>query len=386
MRDPHQISIFRDSSGNECYLVIDTIFKGVSVGGIRIHNDINLQEVKDLARHMSYKLALFDLPRGGAKIGIKLQDGSTKHQALVNFKEELKPLMEKAIFFPGKDLGTTEEDIALIYKSAMDVTYRSHSSYYTAVGISSCLEFIRDKWGYRNLSVALSGFGDVGYSLVKKFIEQGVNLVAISNIHGCIYNKAGLDKKDLLLLRERCNDDCLFHVTKEIFPKEELYSIPVDVLIAGAEAYAINARNIDNIKAKFICPAANIPYQEGITERLKDRGIIFFPDFLTNAGGVLGDDLADWRFSAKEIEGRIESKIYNMLLCLFQNSRHNFYDLALKLAEEKVRLRNGLENQYKKIYGLRKKLFVLKTRLPAPILKKYYDWFSVKELNKSAAL
>lgn len=382
MVEPYRISIFKDSLGNECYFVIDTIFKGVSVGGVRIHKEVNLQEVKDLARHMSYKLALFDLPKGGAKVGIKLQDGSTKRQALINFTKELKPFIEKTIFLPGKDLGTTEEDIALIYQGVSKVKYQSHSSYYTAVGINYCLEFIKNKWGYRNLNVALSGFGDAGYFLVKKFIGQRINLVAISNIHGCVYNKSGLDKEELILLKERFNDECLFNITKEILPRETLYTIPADVLIAGAEAYAINNRNVSYIKAKFICPAANIPYQAGITERLKDRGIIFFPDFVTNSGGVLGGELFYWGFSAREIEEKVKSKIHNILIYLFENSRNNFYDLALSLAEDRVRLRNELENKYKKIYSLRKKFFFLKNIMPMHLRKKCYKYILGAKFNK----
>lgn len=276
MFEPYYKSIFKDSLGNECYFVIDTLFKGVSAGGVRIHSEITLQEVKDLARNMSYKYALFDLPIGGAKTGIKLKDNSFKSPALINFKENLRPFIEQLLYFPGKDLGTSEEDIALIFKGILYNNWHGYSSYYTAVGMGSCLDSIKNKWDFKNLNVALSGFGAVGYFLVKKFIEQGINLVTISNKFGCIYNKSGLDKDKLIELKEKFDEDWIFHFTKDILPKEELYTLPADVLIPGAEAYAINTQNIYHLKTKFICPVANIPYQEGIMEKLRQREIIFF--------------------------------------------------------------------------------------------------------------
>ncbi len=88
---PYKIETFSDSLGNEFYSVIDTLFNGISAGGIRINTSVTLDEVKDLAKNMSYKFAIFDIPLGGAKIGVRLKDEPMRNEALVNLKKYLIP-------------------------------------------------------------------------------------------------------------------------------------------------------------------------------------------------------------------------------------------------------------------------------------------------------
>ncbi len=115
----------------------------------------------------------------------------------------------------------------------------------------ACLNFIKSQYRLQDAKVALSGFGSVGYFLVKKVIEQGINLVAVSNKYGCIYKDDGLDKEELLESKKQFNnDEWIFHIKHRILPKEILYTFPVDILIPGAEAYAINDKNINFLKTK----------------------------------------------------------------------------------------------------------------------------------------
>lgn len=375
---PYKIETFTDSLGNEYYLVIDTLFKGISGGGIRIHNDVTLEEVMDLAKNMSYKLAIYDISMGGAKIGIRLKDETMKREALANLKGYLRPFIKSYLIFPGKDLGITEEEVALIYREILHQKHNSHSSYYTAVGLIACLNFIKSQYGLKDIKVALSGFGRVGYFLVKKLIEQGINLIAISNKYGCIYEDYGLDKEELLNLKEQFNnDEWIFHIKHKILPKEMLYTVPVDILIPGAEAYAINNKNINNLNTKFICPIANIPYHKDMLSELNKQRVIFFPDFVCNGGGVLGSHLSSWGFSFKETERLVISEITKTLHFLYKNSENNYYEFALKIAEDKLRMRNELEEKFtrKKIsQPIRNYFRDLKNICPRFLLKNYFTY------------
>ena len=375
---PYKIESFTDSSRNEYYLVIDTLFNGTSGGGIRIHDDVTLEEVTDLAKNMSFKFAIYDIPMGGAKIGIRLKDETIKREALANLKEYLRPFIKSYLVFPGKDLGITEEEVALIYKKILRQKHNSYSSYYTAVGLIACLNFIKSQYGLKDIKVALSGFGRVGYFLVKKLVEQGINLVAISNKYGCIYKDNGLDKEELLKLREQFNnDEWIFHIKHKILSKEILYTLPVDILIPGAEAYAINKKNINYLKTKFICPVANITYHKDILSELNRRRVIFFPDFVSNGGGALGSHLLSWGFSFKETERLVTSKITKTLHFLYRNSKKNYYGFALKLAEDKLKMRNELEEKFarEKIFHLiRNYCRTLKNIFPRLLLRNYYTY------------
>lgn len=378
LRIPYKIETHTDSLGNEYYLVIDTIFKGICGGGIRIHNDVTLGEVTELAKNMSYKFAIYDIPIGGAKVGIRLKDETMKREALANLKEYLRSFRKSYLIFPGKDLGITEEEVALIYREILQRNHSSHSSYYTAVGLIACLNFIKSRYGLKDIKVAISGFGRVGYFLVKKLLEQRINLVAISNKYGCIYDNYGLDKEELLELREQFdNDEWIFHVKYKIMPKETLYTLPVDILIPGAEAYAINDKNINYLKTKFICPIANIPYHKDILSELNRLKLIFLPDFVSNGGGVLGSHFLSWGFSFKETERLVASKITKTLNSLYEISDNNYYGRTLKLAEDKVRVRNGLEEKFKRKITprlLRNYFRAIKNVVPGFLLKNYYSY------------
>jgi glutamate dehydrogenase len=375
---PYKVDTFQDSLGNEFYLVIDTIFKGVSGGGIRIHNYVTLEEVIDLARNMSCKLAIYDLPFGGAKIGIRLKDITLKSEALSNLKAYLKNFIKNYPIFFGKDLGISEEEVESIRRGVMWQKCKSHSSYYTSVGLVACLKFIKSQYGLKDIKVALSGFGRVGYFFAEKLTKLGVKLVAISNQNGCVYSESGLDINELLKAQSQYNnDEWIFHTKHKMLPRETLYTLPVDILIPGAEAYAINSKNICDLKTRFICPVANIPYHHEIISELKKKGIIFFPDFVCNGGGVLGSHFLNWGFSLREAERLVAQEITKTLCFLYSNTGNNHYELALKLAGEKIKMRNNLENNFKKnkvYYLLRSYFRAIKHISPRFLLKNYYNF------------
>jgi len=369
---PYSISIFEDDVGNSCFMVIDTLVKGISAGGIRINESVTLEEVKELAREMTYKFALFDIEMGGAKMGIRLKEGNSKEVAILNFRKNIQPFIKRLNYIPGADLGSDQSDINLLCKKIWWIRRESNTAYFTAIGIKACLDFIAKQYNLSAMRVALSGFGKVGYFLMKEFIKLNIKLVAVSDREGCILSDSGLDKQKLLVLKEEYPNEWIFRCGLKILPREALYTVPCDILIPGAEAYAINPQNAERLNTKFICPVANATYHQDIISRLSEKGIIFFPDFVTNAAGVLGSYFYSWGCSLDEAGNNIRAKMFSMLSHIYKNSGNNYYGYALEVAKKKIERRNESEGRYKNSFlsALKTKLF-LAGYIPAWLLKRY---------------
>jgi glutamate dehydrogenase (NAD(P)+) len=143
--------------------------------------------------------------------------------------------------------------------------------------------------GLAAATVAIEGFGKVGGGAAKFFAREGARVVAISTIRGTLDDPGGIDIDRLLALRSVHGDGAVqeYDTTRSLLPREALPAVPADVLAPGARPDAIHEGNVEMVRARLIVPAANIPYAEGIPERLAARQIVALPDFVTNAGGVL---------------------------------------------------------------------------------------------------
>jgi glutamate dehydrogenase/leucine dehydrogenase len=135
-------------------------------------------------------------------------------------------------------------------------------------------------------TAAVQGFGNVGSISAKLVEEQGVTIVAISDVSGAYYNRNGIDILDAIAYVEN-NKGSLEGFTKgEIITNDELLELDVDVLIPAALEDQITAENAPRIKAKLIVEGANGPTSSGADKILNDAGIMVIPDILANAGGV----------------------------------------------------------------------------------------------------
>jgi hypothetical protein len=101
------LSIRIAGDGYEGFVVVDSLVGDTSAGGVRIYDDLELAEIGDLAREMSLKYALFRLPRGGAKAGLRLApglSGEERLRALRDFGRKLGPIVRNGIYNPGMDM------------------------------------------------------------------------------------------------------------------------------------------------------------------------------------------------------------------------------------------------------------------------------------------
>jgi glutamate dehydrogenase (NAD(P)+) len=307
-----KIVILKDTSTNlKAFVVVDNSAYGMPAGGLRLAPDLTLKEIMRLARAMTYKFCTYKIPIGGAKSGI-LGDPLDKNKDLLitSYANLISPFIRGRIYFPGMDMGTNELDHEKIFTIAglPDMSFRKIKvirngypieDHFTGYGVVFCLKTIfekikRIKNSINTPKIMVEGFGKVGKSVVLALKEFGFKLVGLSTVNGAIYDDDGLDINELISLRKNFGDDAINkYQSKNLIKveKEKLFSLSseysTDFIIPGARPDAINKKNIDKIETKAIVCAANIPYAEGIINSLEDKGIIAFPDFVSNGGATI---------------------------------------------------------------------------------------------------
>jgi glutamate dehydrogenase (NAD(P)+) len=346
--------------------------------------NISLEEVFALARTMTWKNALADLPFGGAKAGIVF-DPSTHSarsgQALLKVKEEkkkivqafsraLKPLIPK-LYIAGPDMNSGEQEmqwfveangnwraatgkpasmcIEVFGKKGKQSPYGGsparfagaparrvgrqcgipHEFGSTGFGVSHATKIAAEHVGLNitGATVAIQGFGNVGEFTAKYLDEMGARIVAVSDASGAIYNKNGFSFKDLVSCKRGTGTVC--HPAGDP-PKEDkakvishdaLFELPVDILIPAAIPDVVTQKNYKNVKAKIIIEAANVPIPHDIEDKLHERGILVVPDIIVNAGGVISS-YAEYRgYNPKDMFRMVKNKIVKNTRLILENSK-----------------------------------------------------------------
>lgn len=296
----------------EGYRIQHSTSRGPAKGGVRFHPAVNLDEVKALAAWMTFKCAVVNIPYGGGKGGVvcdpsKLSEKETR-AITRRFTAAIAPLIGPDQDIPAPDVGTN----AAVMGWMMD-TYsmlKGHCVHgvvtgkpielggalgrneATGRGVMFTTKNILKKLDIspKDVSVAIQGMGNVGSITAKLVSEEGMHVVAVSDVSGGIYNPAGLNvpaiieflSKDRKNLLKDYNEEGLTRITND-----ELLELDVKILIPAALENQINASNAANIKAEIIVEAANGPVAADADDILNAKGIIIVPDILANAGGVV---------------------------------------------------------------------------------------------------
>ena len=319
-------------------IVIDNSIYGTPAGGVRLAPDITIDEMTRLARAMTLKFCTYKVPAGGAKAGIwgNPLNKEKKNILLTSFADSIESYIKHYLYYPGPDMGTDDNDLLKIFNivglpnlAPKKIGLFKHGvpveELFTGYGVVFCLESI-----YNNLEklikkrfqkpqqprIMLEGFGKVGTALAMSLDELDFKLTGISTLNGAIFDEDGLDVQVLLELKSSYGDDLVNqYESKNLIklPKEKLFDLsseyPTEFIIPGARPDVINEGNLDKIEPLAIVPAANIPYEKGIIEKLKEKDIIAFPDFVSNAGEVLAIYVGKAAKNSDQIFGYIKSKI-----------------------------------------------------------------------------
>ncbi|MHA1194257.1 MAG: hypothetical protein ACTSP9_18580, partial [Promethearchaeota archaeon] len=193
--------------------------------------------------------------------------------------------------------------------------------------------------------------------------DLNFTLTGVSTLNGAIFDEEGLNIDDLLRLKLQHGDDLVNqYESKNLqkISKERLFELTseyqTDFIIPGARPDVINNKNIDKIDAIALIPAANIPYEKGTTEVLRERGIIAFPDFVANAGEVLAILVNKVAKNADEIFDFVKTKITEKTFEVIQGAAQGNispYDFAVEdamneLKKKQKRKKNSLEKKNKR--------------------------------------
>jgi len=285
------------------FVVFDLPGAPESAGGTRLAPDVSVAEVALLARAMTYKFAALDTPMGGAKAGVRGNpaDRAGKAALMARFCEEIAPLTDTRRLLTGPDMGTAEEDFAPLRERRASPTAISavvdgvpFEDLLTGYGVAVAAEVaLGDRWGgdWTGRSVAIEGFGKVGGGVAREVTRRGGRVAAVSTVAGCVTDPAGLDVDRLLALRRTHGDACVRHYGRPAGPPGELFTaVNADVVVPGTRPGVVSGRMAGSLRpgVRVIAPAANAPYTEPGADVLAQRGIAALPDFVCNAGAVIG--------------------------------------------------------------------------------------------------
>jgi glutamate dehydrogenase (NAD(P)+) len=291
----------------EGYRVQHNFARGPAKGGIRYSPDVNIDEVRALAAWMTWKCAVVNVPFGGAKGGIvcdpqQMSMGELERMTR-RYASELLDFIGPEKDVPAPDMNTNEQTMAWI----MD-TYSMHARHtVTAVvtgkpidlggssgrreatgrGILIVVQEAVKRFGMvpENTRVVVQGSGNVGGIGAQLLHESGFKVVAISDVHGGIYNPNGIDIPAAIkhLQATRSFED---YPGVERVTNSELLELECDVLVPAATENQITSQNADRIKCKVLAEGANGPTTAAADQILHEKGIFVVPDILANAGGV----------------------------------------------------------------------------------------------------
>jgi glutamate dehydrogenase (NAD(P)+) len=293
------------------YRVQHNIVRGPAKGGVRFHPDVNLDEVKALSFWMTFKCATVGIPMGGGKGGVivdpsKLSLGELERLSRRYFAEMIE-MFGPDRDVPAPDVGTNPQIMCWF----MD-TYAMHYNDYlpavvtgkplelggsegrgeaTAQGMVYCLHEAAShlKFNISGSTVAIQGFGNAGSNSAKLLVRQGAKVVAISDVAGAFYSKAGIDVEAALAHVKEHRTLAGFEKSAKVERMPDpmkLLELPVDILIPAALENQITHANAERIAAKVIAECANGPITPPADEVLNRKGTFIIPDILCNAGGV----------------------------------------------------------------------------------------------------
>jgi len=328
----------------EGYRVHHNLSRGPGKGGLRIHQDVTLEEVMALAGWMTIKNAAVNLPYGGAKGGIRVDPSTLSMKELEKitrrYTSEIGFLIGPTKDIPAPDVNTNSQIMAWM----MD-TYSMNSGT-TSTGVvtgkpihlggslgrtkatgrgvfmTGCEAARRMKLSVSGARVAIQGFGNVGSAAAELFVAAGAKVVAIQDQFCTIFNKNGIDVAAALKQREQSGRiDGIANI--EIIDTEAFWVVDCEILIPAALESQITVSRAQRLKAKLVLEGANGPTLPEADDVLNDRGIKVVPDVICNSGGVIVSyfewvqDFSSFFWTEDEINQRLDNIIVQALQRIF---------------------------------------------------------------------
>ncbi|WEJ63461.1 Glu/Leu/Phe/Val family dehydrogenase [Thiomicrorhabdus lithotrophica] len=331
--------------------------RGPTKGGIRYHPRVNLDEVTSLSFWMTVKCAVAGLPFGGAKGGVMVNPKDLSKlelerlsrgyiRAFADVIGESRDIPAPDVYTNSTIMGWMADEYSVISRrqvpsmiTGKPVHLGGSEGRESATGqgaLFSLNEYARRK-GYKasDITVAVQGFGNVGYHFARLAKKSGYRVVAVSDSRGAIYSSSGLNVEDVYQFKQQenelasvyCDGTVCNMLDYESLTNEELLLLDVDVLVLGALENQITQLNADEIKAKTILEIANGPVTPQADEILEANGVDVIPDVLANSGGVVVSYF-EWVQNRSGLYWE-EKEVHTKLKKIMSKESNIVYDLAL---------------------------------------------------------
>lgn len=331
--DNHElVSYFFDKkTGLRGFIAIHNTNLGATAGGTRYFNyqteEDALRDVLRLSRAMTYKSALAGVPYGGAKAVIMADPNFPKTKAfLAAYAKRINDLNGK--FFTGEDVGISQEDINVLVKHSRFIIGRENLAGdlgpWAALGIFSALqgavESTYSQASLKKKTIAIKGLGKVGFNLASHVYKAGGQIIA-----------ADPNPKAIRLAKKA------FPGIKIVSPNI-IHKQKCDIYSPCAMGGEFNTKKVKELKCKIICGGANNQLaSKEIGKLIHRRGILYVPDYLANAGGLINvvGELRKEGYSRKWVEAKCRAirKTAKKVISLSQRNKKPTSSIADGLAE-----------------------------------------------------
>lgn len=361
----------------EGYRVQHSSLRGPYKGGIRYAPVVSESEMKALAFWMTMKCAIADIPYGGAKGGVKVDPKKLSEGELERLTRGFTRALCRFIGpwqdVPAPDVNTNAKIMAWLLDEYEILTGEHAPAVVTgkpiplggsqgreaATGEGGAIvldQYVKDHgMDPKKMTVAVQGFGNVGYAMAKALHARGYKIVGLADSRNGVRDDNGRGKEPGMdpfhILQEKqekgmisgcyCKGsvcDCEHY--KKISP-EQLLVMDVDIIVPAAVENVITEKNAKKIKAKIVCEMANGPTTPEADTILERRGITVLPDVLANMGGVTvsyfewAQNIQGVSWSAAEVETRLKEKMlasYRVVRDIARERKVSFRTAAYLLA------------------------------------------------------
>ncbi|HTM64198.1 MAG TPA: amino acid dehydrogenase [Gammaproteobacteria bacterium] len=326
---------FDEKTGLHAIVAIHNLNRGPAIGGCRFisYNSMDkaMEDALRLGYMMSYKAAIVNLPHGGAKsVIIKPRVIKNREALLEKFGEFVEELGGR--YITAVDSGTSPADMDIIAKRSRFVTCTTKSgggsdpSPLTALGvrrgIEAAVKFQMDRETLDGIHVAIQGAGHVGYYLAKELTARGAR-ITITDI-----NTNALQK-------------CIDEFGVDVCRPDEIYDVNANVFAPCALGATVNMDSIKRMKATIVAGSANNQLAHSkYAAVMKEKGILYAPDFLINSGGLIHVAVTYAEGTIQESLKKIND-LYQMTYDVFERAASEDLDthkVAVKIAQERLNI------------------------------------------------
>ena len=339
--------------------------RGPFKGGIRYHEEVDLDEVRSLAALMTWKTALVDIPYGGGKGGISVNPSTLSELELERlsrrFFRAINPIIGVNRDIPAPDVNTNPQIMAWFMDeygminghtpgivTGKPIELGGSLGRNAATGKGTAI-IARETANLLNMdlegaSVVIQGFGNVG-SFAGRFLnEMGSKIIAVSDVNGGLYDPDGLDITSLIAYNNK-NGTIKGFSQGDLVSNEDILNIECDFLIPAALGGVIHKMNVEKLNCRVIIEAANGPVTPPADDILFKKGVYVVPDILTNAGGVTVSyfewvqNLQQFQWTEEEVNDKLENKMvaaFNEVSSMMKSKKTSMRMAAFAVAIDRV--------------------------------------------------